>query len=100
MAILNGKELELGDKLHLARWLSTQAGIYKESRKNQDFNEQIYSLISVESEIHIRGALLICEVLNIPFLMEDWSSGDAKAERVTFEWNGVKFFALENYREE
>jgi hypothetical protein len=88
------------DKMALLKWLTAQSNIYKHVKQYQDFDENIYSLISVESEIHVRGALLICETLNIPFTMEDWSNEDAKAERVTFEWNGVKFFSLENFRTE
>ena len=88
------------DEEKLKGWLDWQSDIYKNAKKYQDFDENIWSLISVESEIHVHGALLICETLNIPFTMEDWSTADAKAERVTFEWNGVKFFSLENFRVE
>jgi hypothetical protein len=88
------------DKEKLKGWLDLQSDIYKNAKKHQDFDEGICSLAIIESGVQIRGALLICETLNIPFTMEDWSSEDAKAEQVTFEWNGVKFFSLENFRTE
>lgn len=100
MAILNRKELEIGDKLHLAKWLTIQAGIYKILKENQDFNEQIGSMLGQGRGIHITNALLVCETLNIPFTMLDWSCDGNKAEEVTFEWDTVEFFGLENLRKE
>lgn len=88
------------DEEKLKGWLDWQSDIYKNAKKHQDFDEKICSLTIIENGVQVHGALLICETLNIPFTMEDWSTADSKAEQVTFEWNDVKFFSLENFRVE
>jgi hypothetical protein len=86
------------DKEKLKGWLDLQSDIYKNAKKHQDFDEKISSMLGQGDGIHITGALSICETLNIPFNMSNFSCNGNKAEEVTFECNGVKFFSLENFR--
>ena len=88
------------DKMKLLKWLTAQSNIYKHEKKYQYFDNNVYRLDVQIDEIHINGALSICETLNIPFSMTEWSCNNSKADKVTFEWNGVKFFSLENFRTE
>ena len=88
------------DKQKLMEWLDLQARLQKESKENQYFDKELdIQNMAVRSDIHLENAQLIVNLLEIPYTANKWECKGATAIEITFRWNGVVFFSLENYED-
>lgn len=87
------------EKESLRKWLDLQAKCYKELFSNRVLNEDIKNIEIGVEKVHILGGRIICKTLGIESIEEPWECTGSTATRISFEWNGVNFFTLEDFKE-
>lgn len=86
------------EKEKLKEWLSTLAGAVNTLVENRYFSDDIVTTNIDEKKLHIYGGLRkIANTLGLELHEEPWECDGAIATYICFEYEGVKFFELENY---
>lgn len=88
------------EKEKLQKWLSIQADAVKTLVDNRDFDEDIRTVVTSEyqQQIHL-GARKIANTLGLQLHERSWKAQGATANYISFEYEGVVFFQLEDYED-
>lgn len=88
-------------KQRLRDWLSLQAKAFKESvfYLGEDDKKSFASTFTTDG-IHMDGSRRVAMALNIPLKEEPWENDGYVATYVSFVYEDVEFYSLENFRYE